>query len=94
MGDEEDSDKSMNEYLKFDRVKNKLSTRPDLHALILLNSLLPGDDDIICGSEHDQYWLNVDCDELAKVITEEQVLDLIRCGISYDEYLNSLYSFV
>jgi len=83
------------EFLEFKKVKNKLSTRTDLHAFLLLDSLLPGSkDDIVACGEHDQIWLGVDMDKLAKVITEDQVVELRRCGIFMDEDTDSLSMFV
>jgi hypothetical protein len=75
------------EFLKFERVANKKSTRPDLHAFILLNELVPGETDIVSAAEHDEIFLSIDCEELAKVVTLEQVIELSRCGVRYhDEY--------
>ena len=79
------------EYLEFDKIENKFSNRPDLHAFLLLDKLLPSDHDIISASEHDQFWIGVDINELLEVITEEYVKELIRCGVSYDESVESLY---
>lgn len=79
---------------KFERILVKFTNRPDLHAFILLDKILPSNRDIISAAEHDEIYLDVDIDELAKVITHEQVLELVRCGISYDGYNDSLYSFV
>ena len=87
-------EKYSDEFLKFNRVQNKLSSRADLHAFLLLDRLLPGDEDIVACAEHDEIWLSFDTSELAKVITEEQVVELIRCGIRYDGANNSLSSFV
>lgn len=81
------------EYGKFDRVKPKLSQRPDLHAFLLLDQLCPGKGDIIACAEHDEFWLDVDVEELAKVITKEQVIDLVRCGVRYDKSVDSLAMF-
>ncbi len=81
------------EYLKFDRVENKLCGRPDIHAFLLLDRLVPGNRDIISASEHDQYYLDIDIDDLIQVITEDQVVELKRCGISYDAEYDCLYSF-
>jgi hypothetical protein len=80
------------EYYKFERVENKKSTRPDLHAFLLLDSLLPDKRDMVCSAEHDQIWLDPDIEELANIITEEQVIELIRCGVMYEE--DSLTMFV
>lgn len=73
-------------YSKFENVKNKLSNRPDLHAFILLDRLVPSNNDIISASEHDEFFLDVDLEELAKVATENDLLDLIRCGVRYSDY--------
>lgn len=79
---------------KFERVAVKFTQRADLHAFILLDKLLPSNMDIIRAAEHDEIYFEIDIDELAKVITHEQVLELVRCGISYDSHNDSLYSFV
>lgn len=80
-----------NDFLEFDRVENKLSSRPDLHAFILLNELVPSDRDMIASAEHDQIWLDVDADQLAKVITEEQIITLRRCGVFYADWGLSMF---
>lgn len=83
------------EFGKFDRVTNKLSNRSDLHAFILLDKLMPGGDwpfpDLIAAAEHDQIYLSIDCDKLNDVITDEQVLELVRCGVMYSEDSLSLF---
>ena len=68
------------QYLKFENIKNKLSNRPDLHAFLLIDKLVPSDSDIIGAAEHDEFFINVDLEDLAKALTKEDVLDLIRCG--------------
>lgn len=68
----------------FERVEPKRSQRADVHAILLLDELLPGKypcPDMICSAEHDQIWFEPGLAELAKVITEEQVLELVRCGV-------------
>lgn len=77
--------KHIKEYLEFKRVENKLNSRKDLHAFILLNDLLPSDGDMVSAAAHDQIWLSVGLDELAEVATEAQIIDLIRCGIRLDD---------
>ncbi len=72
------------EFLKFERIKNKLSSRPDLHAFMLLDSLIPGYRDMVGAAEHDETFLSIEPDELAEVATDEQIIDLIRCGVRYD----------
>lgn len=83
------------DYLKFGRVENKLSSRPDLCAFMLLDKLLPNAIlDMISAAEHDEIFLEVDCDKLAEVATEEDILTLIRCGVRYDDDLDGLAMFV
>jgi hypothetical protein len=71
-------------FLKFDRVQNKRSNRPDLHAFLLLESLFPGTDDIVSGAEHDKIWLDVHEDQ-ASELSDDQIMELIRCGVMYDD---------
>ena len=82
-------EKYNDEYLKFEKIPEheRLSDRPDLHAFILLNQLAPAPNggDIIGGSEHDEIWLNFNIEKLSEVATEEQIRDLIRAGVRYDD---------
>lgn len=79
------------EYLKFERVENKLHYRPDIHAFLLISKILPEDrGDIITSSEHDEFYLEADCETLFERATEEQVIELIRCGVRFDNSLESL----
>lgn len=79
-------DNHNDEFLKFDRVENKLSQRPDLHAFLLLDSLVPRNRDMVASACHDEIWLDIDVDELAQTaITEDQIRDLVRCGVRVDE---------
>jgi hypothetical protein len=81
------------EYIKFDRVTDKRSQRPDLHAFLLLDALVPGDRDLIGCAAHDEFFLDVDPDKLAAVITPEQIIELLRCGVSWDAGSDSLAMF-
>jgi hypothetical protein len=85
-------EKFSGEYLEFEKIENKLSQRPDLHAFLLLDSLVSNDRDIISASEHDEYYLSVNPDELAKVATEENIRDLIRCGVRYSDESLCMFS--
>ncbi len=81
------------EYLKFEKVVNKTSQRSDLHAFNLLDKLVPDKFDIISRSDHDIIYLQVKPEKLAEVATEEQVIELIRCGVMYDSNCNRLCMF-
>jgi len=72
------------EYLKFNKVKIKLSERPDLHAFLFLDKLFPGEKDIIRATGHDQIWLDIN-DEQIQSLSKVQIIELRRCGIIYDE---------
>lgn len=74
------------EYIKFERVEDKLHPRPDLCAFLLLHKLAPGEGegrDMICAAEHDVIYLDVDLEELAANATEADIVTLVRCGVRY-----------
>jgi hypothetical protein len=77
------------DYLKFELVENKRSKRSDLHAFLLLDELFPSHRDMICNAEHDEFWLEIDNEDI-ETLTDEQILELTRCGILYDEGLKML----
>ncbi len=81
------------EYLNFEKVEVKRSGRADLHTFILLDSLVPGSRDIIAASEHDEFYLSIRPEELAPVVTPEQIVELVRCGIRYDKQYSCLTMF-
>lgn len=87
-------DEFEDEFLKFERIEKKLSRRPDLHAFLLLDSLCPGDSDIVAAGEHDEIFLGVDAEALKAVATKEQLRDLHRCGVRFDKSTDSLVMFV
>lgn len=72
----------------------RLSNRPDLCALMLLDSLVPGTRDIVAAAEHDEIFLRVTIEQLAPVITREQVRALLCCGVRLDSETDSLAMFV
>jgi hypothetical protein len=82
------------EFLKFERVENKHSTRSDIHAFIVLDKLFPSARDMVSAAEHEEIYLDVNPEELAEKATEDQVIELIRCGVRYDSSTDSLAMFV
>ncbi len=66
-------------------LERQLSPRKDLHAFLLLDRLVPSSRDIVSGAEHDKIFLQPSLEELAKVITIEQIQDLVRCGVRIEE---------
>lgn len=73
------------EYLKFTRIKKPRHHRPDMHVFLLLDSLAPQARDIVSAAEHDEIWLTVEPADIADIVTKEEVLELIRCGVRLDE---------
>ena len=82
------------EYLRFERVENKLNARPDVHAFLLLSQLIPDTEDMVAAAEHDEIFLCTNVERLAEVITPEQIVELQRCGVRYDSQSDSLAMFV
>lgn len=81
------------EFLKFERIEKPRTKRRDLHAFLMLDELVPGTKDIIGASEHDEFFLSIELDALAKVITDEQVRDLVRCGVRHSSSYDCLCMF-
>lgn len=74
---------SESDYLKFDKIISKFSKKRDLHAFILLDNMFPDDKSMmISNTRHDEINLYVDIEELSQVITEDKILELVRCGVS------------
>ncbi len=78
------------EHYEFNRIENKRSERPDLHAFLLLDELFPypGVDMVSCA-EHDTIWLEPGGDKLS-ALTDDQILELVRCGVGYDDETESI----
>jgi hypothetical protein len=75
-------------FLQFEHIKpdRRLHHRCDLNALLLLDKLVPGDKDMLCGAKHDQVYLNVILEELVKAgVTDEDILDLSRSGVFMED---------
>lgn len=86
-------EKHSDEYVQFERIEKPLHPRPDICAFIRLHELVPGNGDMVCASEHDEFFLDVSPDALAAVATEEDVIMLHRCGVRYDTSTDSLAMF-
>lgn len=88
-------DKHEGEHLQFELIENPPHHRPDICAFIIIDRLLPNPGrDMVTSAEHDQIWLDADCEKLAEVATEDDVIALLRCGVWYDSETDSLSTFV
>lgn len=72
------------DFSRFEDIPQPRSRRPDLHAFLLLDELLPGTRDMVCAAEHDEIFLDVDLKALALVVTDEQIHELVRCGVRFE----------
>lgn len=81
------------DFLEFRKVENPRSKRPDLHAFLLLDELVPGDRDMVAAAEHDEFFIGVTPEALAAVVTLDQIRELRRCGVRYDSGVDSLAMF-
>ena len=77
------------EYLEDDRIKSerRLHIRRDLNAFLLLDKLAGREDDnspMICHARHDEYHLDLSPEDVCQNATEEDIRDLIRCGVRLD----------
>lgn len=82
------------QYMQFDEISQheRLSNSPDLHAFILLDRLAPTKEghDLVQHASHDLIILGTDLKILAGNISEEQCVQLMRCGVRLsceDDYI-------
>lgn len=75
-------------FLKFKDIlpARILNNRPDINAFILLDKLVPANRNIVCSASHDEIYLDVELEDLAKLASEADLLDLIRSGVRIDDY--------
>jgi hypothetical protein len=79
---------------KFELVENKKSKRPDLHAFILLDGIFAeSNGDIVSAAAHDVIYLHPSNEDI-ETLTDDQILELTRCGVMYDSENDCLSMFV
>lgn len=93
MGTQDRFNAVSDEHRKFERISNKRSLRRDLHAFILLDEKFPTYNSAIVGAaSHDEIWIDLDSEDIEK-LTDENILELVRCGVMYNEEHDSLSMF-
>jgi len=55
---------------------------------------IPGEKDVVSYAEHDEIFLDIKPEQLAKVATEEQIKDLVTCGVRINKEYDCLAMFV
>ena len=81
----------------FQAVLNPLHRRPDIAAFLLLDQLLPKHGTGACmleSAEHDIVFLDVEPKDLNRVASDDNIRDLIRCGVGYDSEIERLFMYV
>lgn len=87
-------DKFSDEYIKFQNIGQRLHHRPDICAFLILDKLIPDEKDMVSAAEHDEIYLDTNIERLAEVATEEDIADLIRCGVRLCDEYDCLCMFV
>lgn len=83
------------QYGKFELIEEKFSKNRDVHGIILLNSLDPDNTHpMLAAAEHDYMWFGADPTTVFANATPDQLRDLARCCIQYDESYDSFGTFV
>ena len=74
------------EYKKFSSIpkESKLHNRPDLCALLKLDKLAPNEGMKILSNEYDyKLYISVQLNKVLNIITEDDVIYLLRCGVLF-----------
>jgi hypothetical protein len=87
-------EKHSDEHSRFDRVVNPLHPRPDICAFLMLDRMVPEPgQDMVVNARDEEFYLHVDPAAVAAVITEDEVITLRRCGVTYDNQFDALMMF-
>lgn len=83
------------ELCQFERIENPAFPQPDLMAFLFLAKRFPmaTGQDIISRAEHDAIYLATSTEDIES-LTEDEVIFLLRCGVSYDRSESCLAMFV
>lgn len=85
------------EHFKSERISpgnRSLAHSTDLIAMMILDRHFPSRYDMVSAAGHEKFYLKVDPNELfSKDIPEEDILDLMRCGLFHDSRNDSFYFF-
>lgn len=79
-------EKHNEEFLRYNKIKNPMHRQVDLNAFLMLDKIAPlnNDRDIIAYAAYDEITLAFDPKKVAENATEQEIIDLIRCGVRYD----------
>lgn len=86
-------EKHIDQHCKFELVEHKRSNCADIHAFMLLNDIFEIDYNIITSVDHYGYYLGISDNEL-EILTDKQIIELIRCGITHCTHIGCLYNSI
>ena len=89
-------EKHEDEFLEYAKVEKWRSKDRDIHVFLLLEEIVPPLQSgiMIAWASHDQIHLRIGVEVFAEVVTEDQVVELIRCGVRLDDDNEGLAMFV
>jgi hypothetical protein len=89
-------EKHGDEFLRHKNIENPMHRQADLCAFLMLDKIAPlnNDRDIIISSQYDEITLAFDPKKVALYATEQEIIDLIRCGLRYDSDEDCFVMFV
>jgi hypothetical protein len=58
-----------------------------------LNELFPNNRSIVSAANHDEIWLDISSENIEK-LTDNNILELVRCGVRYGSENDSLCMFI
>lgn len=77
------------EFGHFERIENPKSLRQDICAMLILDSIIPSGKNLIKSIESYNngtkmyFILNISDTEIEELLTEDYIIDLLRCGVFY-----------
>jgi len=88
-------EKHNDEYMEFEKIpkskRDKFKTkRPDLFAFLMLDELFPNKKEIINDADNEIIFLNITNEEI-ETLQEDDIIELIRCGVCFDTEYDCLY---
>jgi len=82
--------KNIKEIFKEYDTNENFGTIAYIKAFERLNEILPNYIDILATSRNGKTYLEIPIEELAKLVTEEDIHYLIQCGVIYDSVSDHL----
>lgn len=86
------------EYLNYRVDPNLLYKRHDVIVINVIDNLIPAQNecspDLIVSASRDEIFFGIDAEKFSDIVTDDQLILLIRCGLRYDGGRGCLCMFV